>query len=119
MQVLSEPGHLQLIGIGLSIITFAATAINVFVGLRLAAMQSKVKAEASALEVSFVKQFVAWKDDVLATINGKYVSAQLIAEIRTSLGRELSQLEMRVDRIEKRCEERAVDCPALRHHQPE
>jgi hypothetical protein len=117
MQVLSEPGHLQLVGVGVSIITFAATTINVFVGLRLAAMQAKLKADHSALEVALVKQFVVWKDDVLSTINGKYVSAQLIAEIRTSIGRELTQLEVRVDRIEKRCEERAIDCPAFRHQE--
>jgi hypothetical protein len=106
---------MQLIGIGLSIITFAATAINVFVGLRLSAMQSQMKADNSVLEATFVKQFASWKDDVLASINGKYVSAQLIAEIRTSLGRELTQLEVRVDRIEKRCEDRLTECPAIRH----
>lgn len=119
MQTLSQPGHVQLIGLLLSAITLGATAINVYVGLRLAAVQAKLKADSSALEVMFVKQFALWKDEVLSTINGKYVSAQLIAEIRTSLGRELSQLELRVDRLEKRCEDRAIDCPALHHHTPE
>lgn len=109
----------QEIAVGLSLLTVAGTAINVFVGLRLAAMQSKLKADTSALEVALVKQFVGWKDEVLATINGKYVSAQLIAEIRTSLGRELAQLELRVDRIEKRCEDRPKECLALRCHTPE
>ncbi len=80
MQTLSEPGHVQLIGLLLSAITLGATAINVYVGLRLAAVQSKLQADASALEATFVKQFAVWKDDVLGTINGKYVSAQLIAE---------------------------------------
>jgi hypothetical protein len=119
MQVLSEPGHLQLMGLGLSAVTLAATAVNVFVGLRLAAVQSKLKADTSALEVALVKQFVAWKDDVLSTINGKYVSAQLIAEIRTSLGHELAQLELRLDRVEKRCEERPKDCVSLYRRAPE
>ena len=109
----------QEIAVGLSLLTVAGTAVNVFVGLRLAAMQSKLKADTSALEVSLVKQFVGWKDDVLATLNGKYVSAQLIAEIRSSLGRELAQLEARVERIEVRCEERPKECLALRCHQPE
>lgn len=109
----------QEIAVGLSLLTVAGTAINVFVGLRLAAMQSKLKADTSSLEVALVKQFIGWKDEVLATINGKYVSAQLIAEIRSSLGRELAQLEARVDRIEKRCEDRPKDCLALRCHPPE
>ncbi len=116
MQVLTEPGHVQIIGLIISVVTLGATAINVFVGLRLAAMQSKLKADAASLEVTFMKQFVAWKDEVLATINGKYVSAQLIAEIRTSMGREMAQMEMRLDRIEKRCEERPKECMALRCH---
>ncbi len=103
----------QEITIGISVITAASAAVNVYVGLRLAAIQAKMKADASALEVSLVKQFVAWKDEVLAAINGKYVSAQLIAEIRTSIGRELAQIELRLDRIEKRCEERPKECLAL------
>jgi hypothetical protein len=119
MQALSQPGHIQLIGLVLSAITLGATAINVYVGLRLAAVQSKLKADAATLEVEFMKQFVAWKDEVLATINGKYVSAQLIAEIRTSMGREMAQIELRLDRIEKRCEERPKECMALRCHVPE
>lgn len=106
----------QEIAVGLSLLTATGTAINVFVGLRLAAMQAKLKADTSALEISLVKQFIAWKDEVLATINGKYVSAQLIAEIRTSMGREMAQIEMRLDRIEKRCEERPKECMALRCH---
>ena len=73
----------------------------------------------SALEVSLVKQFVGWKDEVLAAINGKYVSAQLIAEIRASLGREMTGLSARMDHMEKRCEDRPKDCIALRCHPPE
>jgi hypothetical protein len=103
----------QEIAVGLSLLTVAGTAINVFVGLRLAAMQAKLKADTSALEVALVRQFVGWKDEVLATINGKYVSAQLIAEIRTSIGRELAQAELRIDRIEKRCDDRSTECLAL------
>ena len=109
----------QEIAVGLSLLTAAGTAINVFVGLRLAAMQAKLKADAAGLEVTFMKQFVAWKDEVLATINGKYVSAQLVAEIRTSMGREMAQIELRLDRIEKRCEERPKECMALRCPPPE
>jgi hypothetical protein len=105
--------------IGLSVVTVASGAINVYVGLRLTALQSKMKADSSALEVSILKQFVAWKDEVLAAINGKYVSAQLIAEIRASLGREMSSLVARMDHLEKRCEDRPKDCLALRCHPSE
>ncbi len=104
---------------GLSILTVVSAAVNVYVGLRLAALQSKQRADNAALEVSLVKQFPAWKDEVLAVINGKYVSAQLIVEIRTSIGRELTQIELRLDRVEKRCEERPKECLALRRHLPE
>jgi hypothetical protein len=106
----------QEVTVGLSFLTVASAGVNVYVGLRLAALQAKLKADTSALEVALVKQFVAWKDDVLATINGKYVSAQLIGEIRSSVGRELTQIELRLDRIEKRCEERPKECIALRCH---
>ena len=109
----------QEVTIAISVLTVASAAVNVYVGLRLAAVQSRLRADAAALEISLVKQFIGWKDEVLSTINGKYVSAQLIAEIRTSLGRELGQLELRVDRIEKRCEERLAECPAARRHLPE
>ena len=108
----------QEITIGISLITVSSAAVNVYVGLRLAAMQAKMQADTSALEVAFVKQFVGWKDEVLAAINGKYVSAQLIAEIRNSLGREMSALSARMDHIEKRCEDRPKDCIALRCHPP-
>ena len=109
----------QEITIGISLITVSSAAVNVYVGLRLAAIQAKMKADSSALEVSLVKQFVGWKDEVLGAINGKYVSAQLIAEIRGSIGRELAQIEVRLDRIEKRCEDRPKECLALRCHLPE
>ena len=105
--------------IGLSIITFAGASLNVYIGLRLAALESRLKADASALEVSLVKQFVAWKDEVLGAINGKYVSAQLIAEIRASLGHEIGMLTARMDHIEKRCEDRPKECLALRCLQEE
>ena len=103
----------------LSLDTLASGAINVYVGLRLSALQSRIKADSSALEVTLLKQFVAWKDDVLSAINGKYVSEKLIGEIRTSVGREMSTLSVRMDHIEKRCEDRPKDCIALRCHPPE
>lgn len=87
----------------LSVVTVAATAVNVYVSLRLAAVQAKLKAESAALEVAMLKQFVHWKDEVLSTINGKYVSATLVAEIRNNIGHELQQLEKRMERIEERC----------------
>jgi hypothetical protein len=108
----------QEITIGISLITVSSAAVNVYVGLRLAAMQAKMQADTSALEVAIVKQFAGWKDEVLAAINGKYVSAQLIAEIRASLGREMNGLLARMDHIEKRCEDRPKDCIALRCHPP-
>ena len=106
----------QEITIAISLITVSSAAVNVYVGLRLAAMQAKMQADTSALEVAIVKQFVGWKDEVLAAINGKYVSAQLIAEIRASLGREMTGLSVRLDHMEKRCEDRPKDCIALRCH---
>ena len=109
----------QEITIGISLITLSSGAVNVYVGLRLAAIQAKVRADTSSLEVALVRQFVGWKDEVLAAINGKYVSAQLIAEIRNSLGREMSSLAARMDHIEKRCEDRPKDCLALRCLQEE
>jgi hypothetical protein len=52
----------------LVLVTTAASAINIFVGLRLAALQAKMKAETAALEVALLKQLVTWKDDVLQAI---------------------------------------------------
>ena len=97
--------------VALSILTVASAAINVYVGLRLAALQSKLKADSAKLEMSLVKQFVSWKDDVLAAINGKYVSAALIAEIRSSIGREISTITARLDHLDDRCEKRHSHCP--------
>ncbi len=108
---------LQEATVGLSVLTAASAGINVYVGLRLAAIQAKAKADAAALEVSLLKQFVAWKDEVLSAINGKYVSDKLVAEIRTSLGREMALLTARMDHIEKRCEERPKDCIAFHQNQ--
>lgn len=98
-----KPVLVQDLTIVLSVLTVLATAVNVYVSLRLAALQSRFKAESAALEVALLKQLVQWKDEVLSTINGKYVSATLIAEIRTNVGHELQQLERRVDRVEERC----------------
>ena len=109
-QALTDPGHIQVLAVVLSIVTAAATGMNVYIGLRLAALQSKMKADSSALEASLIKQFVGWKDEVLAAINGKYVSAALIAEIRGNLGRELAQIEARLEHIENRCEMRQREC---------
>jgi hypothetical protein len=109
-QALTDPGHIQVLAVVLSIVTAAATGMNVYIGLRLAALQSKMKADSSALEASLIKQFVGWKDEVLAAINGKYVSAALIAEIRNNLGRELAQIEARLEHIENRCETRQREC---------
>ncbi len=97
----------------LSMLTIGGTAINVYIGLRLAALQSKMKADSAALELSLLKQFVAWKDEVLAVINSKYVSATLVAEIRGSLGREMGLIQSRLDHIDKRCEERIEGCRAV------
>ncbi len=109
-QALTDPGHVQVLAVVLSIVTAAATGMNVYIGVRLAALQSKMRADSSALEASLIKQFVAWKDEVLAAINGKYVSAALIAEIRSNLGRELAQIEARLEHIENRCEMRQREC---------
>jgi hypothetical protein len=90
----------------LSVITIAGAAINVFMSLRLAALQAKVQADNAKLEISLLKQFVQWKDDVLHAINGKYVTATLVAEIRSNIGHDLTMVEERVSRIEERCEAR-------------
>jgi hypothetical protein len=91
----------------------AGTAINLFVGLRLAAMQSKLKADTSALEVAMIKQFTAWKDEVLSAINGKYVSEKLIVEIRSGIGREIQSLSARIGHLDERCERRHAHCPPI------
>ncbi len=104
----------QEITVGLSLITACGAGVNVFVGLRLAALQAKMKADSSQMEVQLLKQFVAWKDEVLTAINGKYVTDKLIGEIKASLVREMAALSARMDHIEKRCEDRPKDCVALR-----
>jgi hypothetical protein len=104
----------QEITIGISVVTVCSGAINLYVGLRLAALQAQIKADAAAAEISLVKQFVQWKDEMLRLLNGKYVSDRLVGEIRLSLDREIAALCVRVDHIEKRCEERPKDCLALR-----
>lgn len=43
----------QEITAGLSLLTLAGAAINVFVGLRLAAMQTRLQADSSALELKW------------------------------------------------------------------
>jgi hypothetical protein len=105
-----------------SVLTLFSTAINVYISLRLGALQAKWKADSAMLEVSTLKQFVTWKDELVATLNGKYVSDKLVAEMKAGLGREMTQIELRLDRIEARCEERLKNCPALRlrqgHQQP-
>ena len=48
----------QDITIAISILTVVSGAINVYVGLRLAALQAKMKADSAALEIALMKQFV-------------------------------------------------------------
>ncbi len=96
--------------VGLSVLTVASAGVNIYVGLRLAALQAKLKADSATLEIALLRQFVTWKDEVLTAINGKYVSAQLVSEIRTSLAHEVASLAARVDHIERRCEDRPKDC---------
>jgi uncharacterized protein YbjQ (UPF0145 family) len=45
---------------------------------------------------------------VLSAINGKYVTAALVAEMRSNFGHELQQIDKRLERIEERCAERLV-----------
>ena len=104
----------QEITVIISLVGIVSVAINVYVGLRLAAVQSKLEADAAALKASLIGQFVTWKDDVLSAINGKYVSEKLIVEIRSGLGREINILTARLDHIDARCEARLKDCPVLR-----
>ena len=98
----------QEITIGISIVTVVSGAINVYVGLRLAALQSKMKADSAALEITLMKQFVSWKDELLQLLNGKYVTATLVAEIRTSFSHDVQRIDKVLDRIERRCEERGA-----------
>ena len=98
----------------ISVIGIVAVAVNVYVGLRLAAVQSKLEGDAAALKAELLEQFIAWKDEVLNAINGKYVSEKLIVEIRTGLGREIQGITSRLDHIDERCESRLKDCPLLR-----
>jgi hypothetical protein len=114
---LTGPKIIAAITAAVSLITLGSTAINVFISLRLAALQGKWKADSATLEVSLLKQFVVWKDELLTALNGKYVSDKLVAEMKASLGREMAQAEARLDRIEARCEERIKNCPAFRLQQ--
>jgi hypothetical protein len=77
-------------------------AMNVYVGLRLAALQAHMKPDSAAAEVALVKQFVAWKDDMLQLLNGKYVTAVLVAEIRTGIAHDVSRIDRMLGRIERR-----------------
>ena len=101
----------QEITIIISLVGIVSVAINVYVGLRLAAVQSKLEADAAALKASLIAQFVTWKDDVLSAINGKYVSEKLITEIRSGIGREMNILAARLDHMDDRCERRHARCP--------
>jgi hypothetical protein len=90
----------------ISVIGIVSVAINVYVGLRLAAVQSKLEGDAATLKADLLKQFVNWKDEVLNAINGKYVSEKLIIEIRSGIGREIQSLTARIDHMDERCERR-------------
>ncbi len=106
----------QEITIGISVLTVVSGAINVYVGLRLAALQAQMKADSAAAEIALVKQLVAWKDDMLQLLNGKYVTAVLVAEIRTGIAHDVARIDRVLDRIERRCEERGpLGC---NFHQP-
>ena len=96
----------QEITVGLSVITVAGATVNVYVGLRLAAMQARMKADSAALEVVLMKQFVTWKDELLTLLNGKYVTSTLVSEIRSGMAHDVDRIDKVLDRIERRCEER-------------
>jgi hypothetical protein len=98
----------QEITIAISAVTIVSGAINVYVGLRLTAVQAKMKADAAALEVALVKQLVTWKDELLQLLNGKYVTAVLVGEIRTAIAHDVTRIDKVLDRIERRCEERGA-----------
>jgi hypothetical protein len=77
-----------------------------------------MKADSAALETTLVKQLVHWKDEVLQAINGKYVSAALVAEIRSSIGHDLAQIAARLEHLERRCETRQSECATPRGREP-
>jgi hypothetical protein len=101
----------QQITVIISLVGIASVAINVYVGLRLAAVQAKLEANAATLKASLVKEFAMWKDEVLNAINGKYVSEKLIFEIRSGIGREIATLSARIDHLDQRCERQHSHCP--------
>jgi hypothetical protein len=97
--------------IGISVLTVVSGAINVYVGLRLAALQAQMKAESAAAEIALVRQFIAWKDEILQLLNSKYVTAVLVAEIRDGIAHDVSRIDRVLDRIECRREAReSVGC---------
>ena len=96
----------QDITIAVSILTVVSGGINVYVGLRLSALQAQMKADSAVAEIALVRQFIAWKDEILQLLNGKYVTATLVAEIRTGIAHDVSRIDKVLDRIERRCEER-------------
>ncbi len=98
----------QEITVAISVLTVASGAMNVYIGLRLAALQAKMKADSAALEITLMKQFVTWKDELLQLLNGKYVTATLVAEIRMGFSHDIQRIDKVLDRIERRCEERGA-----------
>jgi hypothetical protein len=109
--------NVQIAGVVLSVFTLTASAINIYVGLRLAVIQARLKADSAALEVSLVKQFVGWKEDVVRAINDKYVTGALVAEMRSNFRDDLGRIDKRLERIEERCAERLEKCqPGGRHN---
>jgi hypothetical protein len=91
--------------IGISVLTVVSGAINVYVGLRLAALQAQMKADSAAAEIALVRQFIAWKDEILQLLNSKYVTAVLVAEIRDGIAHDVSRIDKALDRLERRREE--------------
>jgi len=71
--------------IGISVLTVVSGAINVYVGLRLAALQAQMKADSAAAEIALVRQFIAWKDEILQLLNSKYVMPSRISATRTAV----------------------------------
>lgn len=91
----------------LSSITLVSGAVNVFVGLRLAALQQRVRADSASLEVTLVKELSSWKESVLKLLSG-YATTAAVLELHGSVNRDIDRLRVILDRIERRCEERGL-----------
>jgi hypothetical protein len=68
-------------------------------------LQAQMKDDSAAAEIALVRQFIAWKDEILQLLNSKYMTAVLVAEIRDGIAHDVSRIDKVLDRLDRRREE--------------